>query len=77
MQKWKLIYQVIIFLLLVGIGIVKYATPIGNGHGLQLASAYFHFTIVDEKYIIVQKDSSPLKRRAILLCFFFSSFVFQ
>ncbi|EJR78093.1 hypothetical protein IK9_03942 [Bacillus cereus VD166] len=30
MQKWKLIYQVIIFLLLVGIGIVKYATPIGN-----------------------------------------------
>ncbi|KAA0798928.1 hypothetical protein DN398_19005 [Bacillus sp. JAS102] len=28
--KWKLIYQVIIFLLLVGIGIVKYATPIGN-----------------------------------------------
>ncbi|MGT8952300.1 hypothetical protein [Bacillus cereus] len=30
MQKWKLIYQVIIFLLLVGIGIVKYAMPIGN-----------------------------------------------
>lgn len=30
MQKWKLIYQVIIFLLLVGIGIMKYATLIGN-----------------------------------------------
>ncbi|HDR8063847.1 hypothetical protein P4388_16510 [Bacillus thuringiensis] len=30
MQKWKLIYQVIIFLLLVGIGMVKYSTPIGN-----------------------------------------------
>ncbi len=30
MQKWKLIYQVIIFLVLVGIGIIKYATPIGN-----------------------------------------------
>ena len=24
-----------------------------------------------------REDSSPLKRRAILLCFFFSSFVFQ
>lgn len=30
MQKWKLIYQVIIFLLLVGIGVFKYATLIGN-----------------------------------------------
>ncbi|WP_167498160.1 hypothetical protein [Bacillus dicomae] len=30
MQKWKLIYQVIIFLLLVSIGIVKYSTAIGN-----------------------------------------------
>lgn len=30
MRKWKLIYQVIIFLVLVGIGIIKYATPIGN-----------------------------------------------
>ncbi|HFJ9247837.1 TPA: hypothetical protein ACGW56_002267 [Bacillus cereus] len=30
MQKWNLIYQVIIFLLLVGIGVFKYATPIGN-----------------------------------------------
>ncbi|MDZ3953237.1 hypothetical protein U0X36_10010 [Bacillus thuringiensis] len=30
MQKWKLIYQVIIFLVLVGIGIIKYSTPIGN-----------------------------------------------
>ncbi|MEM5686457.1 hypothetical protein AAHB49_04095 [Bacillus cereus] len=43
MQKWKLIYQVIIFLLLVGIGIVKYATPMEIGHRLQLASAYFSF----------------------------------
>ena len=50
MQKWKLIYQVIIFLVLVGIGMIKYSTPIGSGHGLQLASAYFHFTIVNEKY---------------------------
>ena len=55
MQKWKLIYQVIIFLLLVGIGIVKYATPIGSGHRLQLASAYFHFTIVNEKYNSTEK----------------------
>ncbi|BCC04466.1 MULTISPECIES: hypothetical protein [Bacillus cereus group] len=30
MQKWKLIYQVIIFLLLVGIGVFKYTTPIGD-----------------------------------------------
>lgn len=30
MQKWKLLYQVIIFLVLVGIGIIKYGTPIGN-----------------------------------------------
>ncbi|TCJ80731.1 UNVERIFIED_ORG: hypothetical protein EDC93_105346 [Bacillus cereus] len=30
MQKWKLIYQVIIFLLLVGIGVFTYSTPIGN-----------------------------------------------
>ena len=29
-KSGRLIYQVIIFLLLVGIGIVKYATPIGN-----------------------------------------------
>ncbi|RAT08625.1 hypothetical protein A6E25_00760 [Bacillus cereus] len=30
MQKWKLIYQVIIFIVLVGIGTFKYSTPIGN-----------------------------------------------
>ena len=30
MQKWKLIYQVIIFLLLVGIGVFTYSKPIGN-----------------------------------------------
>ncbi|MGR5953200.1 hypothetical protein ACT7DP_16190 [Bacillus paranthracis] len=49
MQKWKLIYQVIIFLLLVGIGIVKYATPIGNWASFTLHRHIFHFTIVNEK----------------------------
>ncbi|MBP3969121.1 hypothetical protein KAF80_08605 [Bacillus sp. WL1] len=29
-KKWKLIYQVIIFIVLVGIGVFKYSTPIGN-----------------------------------------------
>ena len=50
MQKWKLIYQVIIFLLLVGIGIVKYATPIENWAWFTACIGIFSFTIVDEKY---------------------------
>ncbi|WP_180228172.1 hypothetical protein [Bacillus thuringiensis] len=70
MQKWKLIYQVIIFLLLVGIGIVKYATPIGNWAWFTACIGIFFILQSLTKNIIVQKNSSPLKRRAILLCFF-------
>lgn len=77
MQKWKLIYQVIIFLLLVGIGVFKYATPIGNWASFTACIGIFFILQSLTKNIIVQKDSSPLKRRAILLCFFCSSFVFR
>lgn len=70
MQKWKLIYQVIIFLLLVGIGVFKYATPIGNWASFTACIGIFFILQSLTKNIIVQKDSSPLKRRAILLCFF-------
>ncbi|MBJ7948644.1 RpiR family transcriptional regulator [Bacillus toyonensis] len=41
MQKWKLIYQVIIFLLLVSIGVFKYATPIGNWASLTACIGIF------------------------------------
>lgn len=70
MQKWKLIYQVIIFLLLVGIGVFKYATPIGNWASFTACiGIFFILQSLTKKYNSTE-DSSPLKRRAILLCFF-------
>ena len=71
MQKWKLIYQVIIFLLLVGIGVFKYATPIGKWASFTACiGIFFILQSLTKKYNSIE-DSSPLKRRAILLCFSF------
>ena len=75
MQKWKLIYQVIIFLLLVGIGIVKYATPIGNWASFTACIGIFFILQSLTKNIIVK-----IARRfnGELFCYvFLSSFVFQ
>gem|GEM_PF-1129636 len=70
MQKWKLIYQVIIFLLLVGIGMVKYSTPIGNWAWFTACIGIFIILQSLTKKIIRYEGSSPFYRRAILLCFF-------
>lgn len=48
----------------------KYATPIGNWASFTACIGIFFILQSLTKNIIVQKDSSPLKRRAILLCFF-------
>ena len=55
MQKWKLIYQVIIFLLLVGIGIVKYATPIGNWASFTACIVWIAGVRGNEKYNSTEK----------------------
>ncbi|UFI00467.1 hypothetical protein [Bacillus toyonensis] len=69
MQKWKLIYQVIIFLLLVSIGVFKYATPIGNWASLTACIGIF---------IILQsltRKHNKIARRFIGELFYYASFV--
>ncbi|MGF9854536.1 hypothetical protein ABHN09_23705 [Bacillus paramobilis] len=51
MQKWKLLYQVIIFIVLVGIGIFKYSTPIGNwGSFTACIGIFFILQSLTKKY---------------------------
>ncbi|MGF9875119.1 hypothetical protein ABEX28_20800 [Bacillus tropicus] len=56
MQKWKLIYQVIIFLLLVGIGVFKYATPIGNWASFTVCiGIFFILQSLTKKYNSIER----------------------
>lgn len=56
MQKWKLIYQVIIFLLLVGIGVFKYATPIGDWASLTACiGIFFILQSLTKKYNSIER----------------------